>query len=58
MLEKLHKELSNNTNKIPLRVNNSRFLKNYFKISQKQINSIDSNFSLEDLLVEKSSILT
>jgi len=58
LLEKLHKELSNNINKIPLRVDNSRFLKNHFKISQKQINSIDSNFSLEDLLVEKSSILT
>ncbi len=58
LLEKLHKELSNNINKIPLRIDNSKFLKNYFKISQKQINSIDSNSPLEDLLVEKSSILT
>jgi len=57
LLEKLHKELSDGINKIPLRVDNSNFLKKYFKISKNHIDSIDSNSSLEDLLVEKSSIL-
>ena len=58
LLEKLYTDINNNINKIPLRADNSRFLKKYFHISKEQINSIDSNFSLEDLLVEKSSILT
>lgn len=58
LLEKLHNELNDGINNTPLRVDNSHFLKKYFKISKKHIDSIDSNFSLEDLLVERSSILT
>tara|TARA_B100000029_G_scaffold510554_1_gene602302 strand:- start:1175 stop:1951 length:777 start_codon:yes stop_codon:yes gene_type:complete len=58
ILEKLHIELGNSVNKTPLKADNSNFLKKYFKISKKHIDSIDSNFSLEDLLVERSSVLT
>ena len=57
LLEKLYKKLGKNTNKIPFTKNNSVFLKNYFGINKNHFNSLDSNFALEDLLVEKASIL-
>ena len=37
--------------------NNQNFLKNYFQISSKTLNSIESKTPLTDLLVEKASIL-
>ena len=37
--------------------NNERFLKKYFKITKKQLDSIYSKNPLEDILVEKASIL-
>ncbi len=37
--------------------NNDLFLKKYFKITKKQLNSVYSNNPLEDILVEKAAIL-
>lgn len=37
--------------------NNDTFLKNYFKISKKQIDSVYSKNPLEDVLVEKAAVL-
>ena len=37
--------------------NNEQFLKKYFKITKKQLNSVYSENSLEDILVEKASVL-
>lgn len=55
-LDSLYKELS------PLSVqlftkNNANFLKKYFKISNKQYDSIHSSSPLEDILIEKAAIL-
>jgi hypothetical protein len=46
----------------PLSVNlfskkNDSFLKKYFKITQKQIDSVYSKNPLEDILVEKAAVL-
>ena len=56
MLNLLYKEL------FPLSVNlfsknNDLFLKKYFKITKKQLNSVYSKNPLEDILVEKAAIL-
>jgi len=55
-LDSLFHEISNNLSKKILE-NNDLFLKKYFGINQKQLESIDSLTPLEDLIVEKSSIL-
>ena len=52
----LFNEINNNLTKKPLK-DNSIFLKKYFRINQKQLESVDSLTPLEDLIVEKSSIL-
>lgn len=55
-LDSLYEELSSIT--IPLfSKNNDKFLKNCFKISKKQIDSVYSKNPLEDILVEKAAIL-
>jgi hypothetical protein len=36
---------------------NDSFLKKYFKITQKQIDSVYSKNPLEDILVEKAAVL-
>jgi len=56
MLNLLYKEL------LPLSVNlflknNDLFLKKYFKITKKQLNSVYSKNPLEDILIEKAAIL-
>ena len=55
-LDLLLDEISNKLTKKPLK-NNSVFLNKYFRINQKQLESVDSLTPLEDLIVEKSSIL-
>ena len=52
----LFNEINNNLTKKPLK-DSSIFLKKYFRINQKQLESVDSLTPLEDLIVEKSSIL-
>lgn len=52
----LYLELSSFTTNLFLK-NNEIFLKKYFKISKKQLDSIDSKNQLEDILVEKATIL-
>ena len=56
MLNSIYKEL------LPLSVNlflknNDLFLKKYFKITKKQLNSVYSKNPLEDILIEKAAIL-
>jgi hypothetical protein len=56
MLNSLYVEL------LPLLVNlfsknNDLFLKKYFKITKKQLNSVYSKNPLEDILIEKAAIL-
>ena len=56
MLNSLYIEL------LPLLVNlfsknNDLFLKKYFKITKKQLNSVYSKYPLEDILIEKAAIL-
>ena len=55
-LNSLYREL------LPLSVilfskNNDLFLKKYFKITKKQLNSVYSKYPLEDILIEKAAIL-
>tara|TARA_Y100000590_G_scaffold178067_1_gene203259 strand:- start:3864 stop:4631 length:768 start_codon:yes stop_codon:yes gene_type:complete len=54
LLEKLHAKLKDNVNKSSSRKNNSIFLRKYFYISNR---NVISNFTLEDLLAEKASLL-
>lgn len=55
-LDSLYEELSSLT--IPLfSKNNEAFLKNHFKISKKQIDSVYSKNPLEDILIEKAAVL-
>lgn len=56
-LNKLHSELTPHSNPKILSTNNSIFLKKQFNISKKQIDSVSSSNTLEDLLVEKAAIL-
>jgi len=56
ILNSLYREL------LPLSVilfskNNDLFLKKYFKITKKQLNSVYSKYPLEDILIEKAAIL-
>jgi hypothetical protein len=56
MLNSIYNEL------LPLLVNlflknNDLFLKKYFKITKKQLNSVYSKNPLEDILIEKAAIL-
>jgi len=55
-LDLLFHEIKNDLSKKVLK-SNSLFLKKYFRINQKQLESVDSSTPLEDLIVEKSSIL-
>lgn len=56
MLKSLYDDLSENL--IPLfSKNNQSFIKKYFKINQKYINSVNSKTPLEDILIEKASVL-
>jgi len=50
-------EIINDNLDIIFKKNNQNFLKNYFQISSKTLNSIESKTPLTDLLVEKASIL-
>ena len=50
-------EIINDDLDVIFKKNNQNFLKNYFKISSKTLNSIESKTPLTDLLVEKASIL-
>ena len=50
-------EIINDDLDVIFKKNNHSFLKNYFQISSKTLNSIESKTPLTDLLVEKASIL-
>ena len=50
-------EIINDDLDIIFKKNNQNFLKNYFQISSKTLNSVESKTPLTDLLVEKASIL-
>ena len=50
-------EIINDDLDVIFKKNNQNFLKNYFQISSKTLNSIESKTPLTDLLVEKASIL-
>ena len=50
-------EIINDDLDVLFKKNNQNFLKNYFQISSKTLNSIESKTPLTDLLVEKASIL-
>lgn len=56
-VKKLYPELKPYLNSKTISSNNSNFLKNQFKISKKQIDSIYSTEPLEDLLAEKAAVL-
>ena len=56
-LEKLFKKLIKNMDNFSLRKDNSAFLKKYFQINKKHLDSIHSNSALEDILAEKACIL-
>ena len=56
-VKKLYPELKLYLNSKTISSNNSNFLKNQFKISKKQIDSIYSTKPLEDLLAEKAAVL-
>ena len=56
-LKKLESELKPLLNSKNISQNNSPFLKKQFKISKKHLDSIDSKNPLEDLLVEKATVL-
>ena len=56
-LEKLFKKLIKNMSDFSLRKDNSVFLKKYFQINKKHLDSIHSNSALEDILAEKACIL-
>ncbi|WP_299290236.1 KEOPS complex subunit Cgi121 [Nitrosopumilus sp.] len=56
MLNSLYADLSENL--IPLfSKNNQSFIKKYFKINQKYVNSVNSKTPLEDILIEKAAVL-
>jgi len=55
-LNLLFDQIGNNITKKPLK-NSDVFLKKHFQISQKQLQSIKSSTPLEDLIIEKASIL-
>ena len=56
MLNSLYSDLSENL--VPLfSKNNQSFIKKYFKINQIYINSVNSKNPLEDILIEKASVL-
>jgi len=57
LLNKLYNELKPFLNLNTFTKNNSAFLKKHFHISKTQMNSIISKTPLEDLLVEKGTIL-
>jgi len=56
MLNSLYQELLPSSTNL-FSKNNDLFLKKYFKITKKQLDSIYSNNPLEDILVEKAAIL-
>tara|TARA_B100000029_G_scaffold511405_1_gene605364 strand:- start:2684 stop:3460 length:777 start_codon:yes stop_codon:yes gene_type:complete len=56
-IERLYKKLKPNTSSMPLRKDNYKFLKNYFRINNNHINSVGTDNALDDLLAEKASIL-
>ena len=56
MLNSLYSDLSENL--VPLfSKNNQSFIKKYFKINQRYVNSVNSKTPLEDILIEKASVL-
>ena len=56
MLNSLYSDLSENL--APLfSKNNQSFIKKYFKINQRHIDSVNSKAPLEDILIEKASVL-
>ncbi|MBT8251865.1 MAG: thiamine biosynthesis protein ThiS, partial [Nitrosopumilus sp.] len=56
-LKKLSQELIPVSKSFQFSHQNSKFLKREFKITEKQIDSVQSKTPLEDLLCEKSAIL-
>ena len=56
-LDKLHSDLISYLNPQPLSKNNHEFLKKQFKISKKQMSILSSSDPLEDILVEKATVL-
>ena len=56
-LDKLHSDLISYLNPQPLSKNNHEFLKKQFKISKKQMSTLSSSDPLEDILVEKATVL-
>ncbi|MEE8180674.1 MAG: KEOPS complex subunit Cgi121 [Nitrosopumilaceae archaeon] len=56
-LENLYSELKPYLSSKNISLNNTGFLKNQFKISNKQIDSVYSKKPLEDLLAEKAAVL-
>ena len=55
-LNKLRRRIFTNLTR-PFSTTNSKIIENHFKISKKNINAVNSETPLEDLLVEKASIL-
>ena len=55
-LNKLRRRIFPNLTR-PFSTTNSKIIENHFKISKKNINAVNSETPLEDLLVEKASIL-
>jgi molybdopterin converting factor small subunit/tRNA threonylcarbamoyladenosine modification (KEOPS) complex Cgi121 subunit len=56
ILDKLYKEIENTSIEI-FSIDNTLFLKKYFKITKKQLDAIISKNPIEDILIEKAAIL-
>jgi molybdopterin converting factor small subunit/tRNA threonylcarbamoyladenosine modification (KEOPS) complex Cgi121 subunit len=56
-LSKLYSELKSSINPKPLSRNNHPFLKKQFNISKNQLSVVQSNDALEDIIVEKATVL-
>lgn len=56
MLNSIYEELFDNL-EILFSKNNDKFLKKYFKINKKQLDSINSKTPFEDILIEKAAVL-
>jgi len=56
-LNKLHSELKPFLRTKPLSKNNHSFLKKQFKLSKIHLSAVSSRDSLEDIIVEKATVL-
>lgn len=57
LINKLFTEIKSSLNIKPFSKNNEIFLKKKFKITKKQLDSVNSKYPLEELLAEKAAIL-